>query len=217
MALEAALVSRAAGIQVPEQHLPAECRGHGRGPTRDQSLAKQAGPAALPTRVGSRGLGPREAFLLWPCFSAVAHKTQACAATGLCWAVPPSRLQEPSSASFSSPAAGPDRDRTVLTPQAQLLPRSPKTDSLGVVCGDTLRPHVFPRGLHCQGGHAGPGAAATGAGTAGGWGLGTPLAVPAPALWACPGPGGPVPSMREGLRHLPVWHLSCAADRQAWR
>lgn len=209
-----ALVSRAAGIQVPEQHLPAECRGHGRGPTRDQSLAKQAGPAALPTRVGSRGLGPREAFLLCPCFLAVAHKTRACAATGLCWAVPPSRLQEPSSASFSSPAAGPDCDGTVLTPQAQRLPRSPKTDSLGVVCGDTLRPHAFPRGLHRQ-------REAT-------QGLGLLPQVQAQLVGGARGPrllsrdlhcgpvldrGGPVPSMREGLRHLPV----CAADRQAWR
>lgn len=31
VALEAALVSRAVGIQVPEQHLPTECGGHGPG------------------------------------------------------------------------------------------------------------------------------------------------------------------------------------------
>lgn len=213
-----ALVSRAAGIQVPEQHLPAECRGHGRGPTRDQSLAKQAGPAALPTRVGSRGLGPREAFLLCPCFSAVAHKTRACAATGLCWAVPPSRLQEPSSASFSSPAAGPDRDGAVLTPQAQRrrghLRRTVWEWCAGTPCGLTRSLEVYtasgrPRRAwgcchRCR--HS--------------WwvGPGDPACCPGTCTAGLSWTGGPCAQHARRAEAPPSLALPvCAADRQAWR
>lgn len=63
VALEAALVSRAVGIQVPEQHLPTECGGHGPGvPTRDQGLAKQVGPCCLAHAGGVSGARPAGGF-----------------------------------------------------------------------------------------------------------------------------------------------------------
>lgn len=63
----------------------------GRGSRHDQCLGKQVGPCCL-----AHAGGPREAFLLWPCFSAVARGARACPATGLCWVAPPSCPQKPS-------------------------------------------------------------------------------------------------------------------------
>lgn len=99
----------------------------------------------LPPCPRGRGLGLREALLLWPRFSAIAHGSRE---PGLCWS---HARRSPASASVSSsPGDGPDHDGTVLTPQDRRLPWSPKTDSLPGGAGHTLRLHAFPRGLHRQ-------------------------------------------------------------------